>query len=142
MSQPTYLACGFALGLILSSGLVFAQSLPAPHKTQGGVTYFSGGIGTDEARAIRDDAKNHTLALEFLERQGKAIVYSSGEQITITDKSARVIVQAESDGPLMMVDLPAGSFQVTAINDGRSQTKSVEISPKGHTHLVFQWEAK
>jgi hypothetical protein len=142
MSRPTYLACGFALCLASFSGLVFAQSLPASHQGPTGVSYFSGGIGTDETRAIRDDARHHSLSLEFLERQGKAIVYSSGEHVTVTDDRARTIVETDSEGPLMMVDLPAGSYRVTAANDGRSQTKSVDISPTGHAHLIFQWEAR
>ena len=142
MSQPTYLACGFALCLATFSGLVFAQSLPAPHQGPTGISYFSGGIGADETRVIREDAKHHSLSLEFLERQGKSIVYSSGEHITIIDDRARTLVEAESEGPLMMIDLPVGSYRVTAANDGRSQTKSVEISPSGHAHLIFQWEAR
>jgi hypothetical protein len=142
MSQPSYLACGFALCLAAFSGLVLAQSLPASHKGPTGVTYFSGGIGTDETRAIRDDARHHSLALEFLERQGKGIVYSSGEQVTITDEHARIVVQADSEGPLMMVDLPVGSYQVKAANDGRSQSKAVEISSAGHAHETFLWEAR
>jgi hypothetical protein len=92
MSQPTYLACGFALCLVTFSGLVFAQSLPVSHQGPTGVSYFSGGIGTDETRAIRDDARHHSLALEFLERQGKAIVYSSGVSIRF-QRSATFRVQ-------------------------------------------------
>jgi len=141
MDRRTCSPLGLAFCIVASAGIAYAQSLPAPLAGAAGASFYSGGIGADEARLIKSDAKNHRLALEFLETQGNAVVYSAGEQVIITDDRGRIIVNALSDGPLMMVDLAPGTYHISAANDGRIQRRTVEISRAAHVRLAFQWGA-
>ena len=54
--------------------------------------------------------------------------------------SGVVVLDAQADGPFMLVRLPSGNYRVEATLNGRTvQTKTVTVSSTGHTQvdLVF-----
>jgi hypothetical protein len=43
-----------------------------------------------------------------------------------------------ADGPYLLADLPAGSYQVSAGAGPQRKTQSVDIQPGAHKRLVFE----
>ncbi len=113
---------------------------PMPKIQQYGSTqYVSGGFGVDECKALQTDACNWPLQLMFSEvPKGKTVgAWVSDVDLRITDKDGNAVLSIITEGPILLVKLPSGSYTLTAnylgklatrtftIQDGRNQTESV-----------------
>jgi len=111
-------------------------SLPKP-KTEGAITYLSGGIGQDEAAAMKQAERDYPLSMIFTE--GKRNEYLADVQVSIKDHTGKTVLQAPSNGPIMLVKLPHGQYQVTAQVNGKALHRTAKVADKGDTHLWFMW---
>lgn len=142
--RPTLAAGALAAAGLLSMGPASAAAnastadLP-PELTQGNVTYMSGGIGSDESQAMQQQESKFPLTLEFAARASPKDVYLAAINVTIQDQSGRTALQAISDGPFLLVQLPPGSYRVTADHDGSTQTRNVTIAAGKPQRLFFEW---
>jgi hypothetical protein len=50
-----------------------------------------------------------------------------------------VNLEAVAEGPWFLVNLPAGTYQVTAVNGSVATTQSVTVGAMGQKRLVFLW---
>ncbi len=126
-----------ALGVALP---VFAatQHVPLPKpKTEGEVTYLSGGIGHLEAQAMRRAAKNYPLSMIF--SAGKRGEYIADVHVDIKDKLGKTVLDTISNGPIMLTKLPAGDYQVTAEYAGKTLRREAKLSGKGDVQEAFNW---
>src|SRR3990170_4004435 len=69
-------------------------------KTQNGVTYLSGGIGSDQVTAMNAAARDYALMLT-------CSVLNTGEyladvKVSITDKAGTVVLETVTDGPILL----------------------------------------
>jgi len=119
----------------------YAALNPLPsERTQGAVTYLSGGVGHDEALAFRQLEANYPLALEFITNGASGVEFLANVNVTITDRKGGVVLQATSPGPLFLARLPDGSYKVTvAAETGAPKERNVVIAGRKHEHIVFQW---
>lgn len=121
--------------------LAAAQSesaLPAA-QSQAGVKYVQGGIGKDESTAMLQAAKDYPLALVF--SGGKANHYVANIDIRVCDAAGKTVLQSNSEGPIMLLDLPAGKYTVDAQYRDKTLTQRIELTPKRSTRLDFHWPA-
>lgn len=133
--------------LIGASALVMAlpalamndQALPVEHHA-GSVAYLSGGVGVDEANAIKAAAAHYPLEIELLKhtRQGEN-EYLAGDRVVIRDTKGNTVLDARTDGPFLLARLAPGRYTVTAQDDGIDKHRQVQITAQGHEHLVFEW---
>jgi hypothetical protein len=142
--RPTLAAGALAAAglLAMGSAVAAANASPAdlpPEMAQGNVKYMSGGIGIDEAEAMRAEAARYPLTLEFAERASPKDVYLAAVDVHIVDQSGRTTLDAVSEGPLMLLRLPAGTYRVTAEHDGKSETRDVTVTPGKPGRLFFEW---
>lgn len=126
-----------ALSVGLAGTVLAAGDLP-PLQTFGSVSYITGGIGLDESRAIKAAEKDFTLSLLFA--QTKRGEYLSDVKVSIVDKAGKTVLEAVSDGPILLARLPAGAYQVSADYDGKVLVKTVRIEGKGVTRAGFVWQ--
>ncbi|MBO1112984.1 carboxypeptidase-like regulatory domain-containing protein [Bordetella petrii] len=127
--------------LVLATGAVAAQTpaaLPAVQQ-QGQVQYLTGGFGHDESEAMKAASSSYPLALTFASKQGGA--YLADVQVTITDAQGKTVLDTTSDGPYLLVKLPAGRYKVSARFNGNEQTRHVSISAHGTVRQTFTWNA-
>ncbi|AVS85088.1 hypothetical protein C8239_10285 [Paracidovorax avenae] len=108
------------------------MSAPLPEKkTQGALRYTCGGIGLDESTAMRAAMKDHPLSLLF----------ATGGGDYLADVQVKLVPQGWGDagalsftatGPVCLLDLPAGSYEVEATSAGKQkrQTVMVDKEPK------------
>ena len=109
-------------------------ALPQP-KTEGKVTYVSGGIGQDEALAMKEAQKKYPLSMTFSEGRE----YLASIPVDIKDRTGHVVLHAVSDGPIMLVKLPAGEYRVSARMNGKTLQHTAKVKATGDTHLSFDW---
>lgn len=128
-------AAALALGL---AGAAFAQSGLPPIRTFGGVSYVTGGIGLDESTAIKAAEKDFALSLLFA--QNKRGEYLSDVKVSIKDKAGKTVLEAVSDGPMLLARLPAGVYKVSAAHEGTVMVKTMRIESKGVARAAFVWQ--
>ena len=62
----------------------------------------------------------------------------SDVQVTITDRSGRVVLDQRSKGPLMLVRLPDGQYRVRVSSGGRAYDRQIALAG-GQVRLAFNW---
>jgi len=117
-----------------------APRLPPSHRA-GASSFVCGGVGTDEQGAMKAAASQHDMMLTFATSNG---AYLSDVDVKISDSHGAVVLSAKCGGPIMLVDLPAGTgWHVTATSpDGQVRQKT--LGPTGGGHLAqatFVWPA-
>lgn len=105
-----------------AAGLAQAQMPPWTESGQG--RYVCGGIGSDESTAMRAAMKSHALSLLFARADG-AYLASVAVEIRATQGGSGLSLRA--DGPVCLVDLPAGAYVVEATFEGRTQRRELSL---------------
>ncbi len=107
-------ACAFlAAPAMAATEPVTPGPLP-PERVNGNVIYLSGGIGQEEAAALRQNESNYPLALEFIRNGESGAEFLAGVSVTIKDAQGNVVLAAASEGPLLLAKLPDGKYKVIA----------------------------
>lgn len=119
-----------------AAGSALAQAPAAP--ANGSAAYRCGGVGNEDQQSMKAAAASHDLLVTFALGTG---AYVSNVDVRITSGSGAPVLQVRCGGPLMLVDLPqAGTYQVEASFEGKSQRKSVTVGEPSKS-LVFTWPA-
>jgi hypothetical protein len=131
-----------ATNLLVAAPAVAAdgQTLPAP-EMQGYVSYVSGGIGEDEAAAMKRAAAGFPLELQFVQKARPRDEFLAEVKVRIRDGSKNVLLDAVSNGPFVLARLPAGKYQVEAAYNGVTKRQTVDIRASKHERAVFVWAA-
>ena len=112
-----------SLSTALTPALADVSALPAV-KTQGNVTYLSGGIGSDESAAIKAAAPGYALTLQFSSATG---AFLASVTVKITDAAGNVVLDTTAEGPYLLVNLAPGRYTVDAMLDGIDRGTEVTI---------------
>ncbi len=116
-----------------SAAPVPAPSAPLPEtKTQGSLRYTCGGISVDESQAMRAAMKDHPLSLLFAAQGG---AYLADVQVKLVpqgwgDAGALTFT---ATGPVCLLDLPAGSYEVEASAGGKEKRQTVMVGKDAKT---------
>ncbi|MCI0992985.1 carboxypeptidase regulatory-like domain-containing protein [Pseudomonas corrugata] len=133
-----------SLGVLLFSIMLNAANL-APIDSAGvqvqplqqnGITYLSGGIGEDEARAI-GQAHGYNLHMTFA--VGPENKYIPDVHVTIHNASGQTLLTLDDAGPLVYVQLPPGKYTVMATRNGEERRDTADIGSGAARNLVFHW---
>jgi hypothetical protein len=110
------------LGLMASNFVSGVAAEELTVKTSNGFSYLSGGFGEDERERLRSIAVGDNLELSFA-LQNKE--YLGGANVLIKDAKGNNVLEAISEGPLFLVDLPAGGYTVEATAMGKTLKREV-----------------
>lgn len=138
------------LTLFCVAGPAFAQSQPAagPGSTaasdngpqaqqQGAITFVSGGVGDEDRSALRQMAANYNVRLMFALQGSGDFLANIG--VTLVDAHGKTVLDAISDGPLFYAHVPPGHYKLTVANDGKSQTRNLDVAAAGAISQSFYW---
>jgi len=131
-------ACGLAFSV--SAAAADMNRLPAT-RTQGEISYLSGGIGQSEAHAMEHAAKGYPLELEFVAKAKPKDEFLANVKVRITDAHDKLVLDTTADGPFLLAKMPAGKYAISADHDGRVQHREIEIAAKEHRRVVFAWNS-
>ncbi|WP_237060721.1 T9SS type A sorting domain-containing protein [Microbulbifer sediminum] len=102
------------------------------------VRYVSGGVGKQERQAL--DALASSPDGDFDTRihlSANSGHYLGDAQVEIRDTSGHTVLDTQTEGPLLLVDLPAGTYTVEARNGNRTQGTEIEVAQGGDTTPVY-----
>lgn len=105
---------------------------------QNGITYLSGGIGEDEARAI-SQAQGYNLHVTFA--IGPENRYVADVDIAIGNASGQTLLALDQAGPLVFVQLPPGKYTVVATRNDEERRATANIGSGAPRKLVFHWNS-
>ncbi|MFJ7566912.1 hypothetical protein ACIQW9_08145 [Herminiimonas sp. NPDC097707] len=125
--------------LILALTQIPAAGAAPSEVSSGQATYISGGIGSDEAAEMRSMASRYALEVVSVVNTEPREEYTADFRILIRDKVGKTVVDAMSEGPFFLANLPDGSYQVEAIQDDVRKLQKVLIKKGTHRRLVFVW---
>lgn len=136
-----FLAYGFALVLFGSAAPAFAARADgdAIVKNVGGVSYVSGGVGTDSIDRLNSLAKDFNVKLVFALKSG---AYVSDVRVTIADATGRTVLDATSDGPWFLTKLPAGAYRIVATLAGQTIKQPLSVDTARLKTIDFRWASE
>lgn len=114
-------------------------ALPEVHST-GTVSYVSGGVGDDEASAMKSAARHYSVSMMFVTREtdGRG-AYTSGTVVRVRNGAGETVLDTAADGPFLLVNLPPGKYQIEASDGRRVQRRSLAVTRASHATLSFLW---
>lgn len=127
-----------AVAPALAMSTMSMNNLPA-ERTQGQVTYRTGGIGEAEAAAMRHAEASYPLSLEFVQRAKPADEFLANVEVTIADHGGNTTLTTSSEGPFLLARLPDGRYTVKATENGKTETRQVTVASGKPEHIVFTW---
>lgn len=140
-TKRKFYARGFAAILMGSTAL-----LPAVHAysdnvvtNASGVSYVSGGIGTDSIDRLSAIAKDFNLKLVFALTSG---AYVSDVRVAIADATGKTLLDTTSDGPWFLTRLPAGNYQIVATFAGNTVQRHVAVGAAKLRTVDFRWASE
>lgn len=143
-----------ALALALYAGLLAAPARaaecsetaaadPAAATAPGTVLYRTGGVGHDEAQAMRADRLHYPLALTFVVHEGATDYFTAGVRVEVLREDGGRAFCAVSEGPYLFMQLPPGRYRVQATaDDGRTQLREVTLAAGSRQDLSFRWSGE
>ena len=136
MAKLTPSGDGIELEYAGENGTIYTETIPV--QKAGAIRYFSAGMGLEERAA---QYPPFPLKLIFV---AGAKAYMSKVSVTITDTKGAVQLQVPAEqvpGPWLYVDLPAGTYTVTASREGQDQVKGhVSIKNGGVKTMYLRWK--
>ena len=141
-----------AAALAMTAVLMFAamsapvaQAQPLPQaRTQGSIDYVTGGVGKEEADALKLASRDYSLTLELASSgptpDGHTMgAYVANAAVVIRDAQGREVLNTRTDGPLLLAQLPAGRYSVSAEWNGVRKQANIELKASVRRHVVFDF---
>ncbi|MBW1802421.1 MAG: carboxypeptidase regulatory-like domain-containing protein [Deltaproteobacteria bacterium] len=111
--------------------------LPIEVKEYQGISYISGGIGSDERKALLQTGKAYSLKIMFAVKGG---AYLADVKVVIKNPAGKKLFEGVSEGPWMFIKLRPGKYQVSAVADGKVLNKAANVNENGQTEIRFYWK--
>src|SRR5262245_47533608 len=115
-----------------------AASLPKEHH-KGALRWMSGGIGKDQADAMRAVASRYNVRLILAEERKPSAAFLARVPVTVSDANGRIVLRTRSDGPFLFLHLPPGQYSVKAKVAGHALSKSLQVKSKGAQQIMLLW---
>ena len=101
-----------------------------------GVSYVSGGAGTEAVDRLKAMERDFNLKLVFATPSGE---YLSDVRVVTTDARGAPLLDAYSEGPLLLAKLPPGTYRVNADFEGQPKDRTVTVNTGRLATLGFTW---
>ena len=113
--------------LVLFSSLSLAQADIPEAKVSQGIEYISGGIGSEESDAMLALGKKWPLVLEFSQDHPQRPLWVADVMVKILDQKKKLVFEALSDGPIMLLKMTAGKYDAEYTFEGKDLKRSLVV---------------
>lgn len=132
--------CLALLALLFSSKVSGNLSLFGPNTQKvNDITYMSGGIGEREATLMKALANDYPLEVVFIRKLGDREEYLADVRVKITDSHDNDLLDIQTDGPYLLVDMHSGKYLMAAEHEGVIKQQKFSLIAGKHQKLVFWW---
>ena len=109
--------------------------LPVPIQNYEGIKYYSAGVGIEERKSL---PQRFPLKVVFATDRRNLLCDAA---VTISAKGKTVFQSRAENGPWLIVDLPPGTYDVVAVQDGATKSaKGVKITAGKKRTIVLRWK--
>jgi hypothetical protein len=105
----------------------------------GSITYLNGGRDAAQAQAMRSEAARYPLELQFLWGRGAKETAIGNVDWSIQNTAGHRLLDASSNGPLVLASMPNGRYRVTAHYEGKTLSRVVNVHKDTHETVVLEW---
>ncbi|NIE77859.1 carboxypeptidase regulatory-like domain-containing protein [Pantoea sp. Tr-811] len=112
------------------------QAVQLQPQQQNGVRYLEGGIGQDEANALRH-TKGYNLHVEL--STGAHGQFESGAAVDIQNAQGKTVLNVQDAGPLLYVQLPPGKYKVIGDANGSTVQQMVTVNGSSPATASLNW---
>lgn len=112
------------------------QAVQLQPQEQNGVRYLQGGIGQDEANALRK-TPGYDLHVEL--STGPEGKFQSGANVDIQNAQGQPVLSIQDAGPLLYVQLPPGKYKITGNAQGETVQQVVTVNGKSPATVNLNW---
>ena len=115
------------------------EMAPPPTPIDNGkVLYISGGVGDSSMERMQAEQQGYNLKLLFV----AGPEYIAAVNVKITDGKGGDVLEARADGPVLLVKMPPGRYNVQATAAGGSVlAQQVKVRARGLSSYVFRYPA-
>jgi hypothetical protein len=99
--------------------------------------YTMGGVGEDEVAQMKGERSRYTLQVTTAQRDTGAFLADARVRITNAG-SQQVVFDQPLSGPMLLIDLPPGRYDVSVVYQGREQHQSATVG-KGTSEVGFRF---
>lgn len=99
--------------------------------------YLNGGIGIGEQNYMKKAAHDFNLRLVFSEHKDDNFV--ADVKLHIADSHGNSVFSLASAGPMTDINLPDGTYRVSASYKGLTESQTVHIAGNQARNLFFHW---
>lgn len=112
------------------------QAVQLQPQEQNGIRYLQGGIGQDEANALR---KTQGYDLHVTLSTGPEGKFQSGAAVDIQSAQGQPVLSLQDVGPLLFVQLPPGHYTVIGNAEGQTLQQQVVVDGKAPAKVDLNW---
>lgn len=117
------------------SALGTTPDLPVPVQQYETVHFYSGGVGLEERRSL---PQLYPLKVVFATEKGHLLCDT---EVTISAAGKTVFRGRAQNGPWLIVDLPPGTYDVVAVQEGQTRTaKNVRLTAGKQRTVLLKWK--
>lgn len=124
------------LGFLLVAGSAFAQTPDVHQERPLPPAFISGGVGEEDRAELEATEKSYSFKLVLV---GEGGVFLDDVHVTITDATKQEILVANTEGPILLVQLKPGKYNVRAEVQGLIQNQGVMIRKNRHTNITLRF---
>jgi hypothetical protein len=128
----------YAQTIIATGALLLLGSGAAP-SVLAEVPHTSGGVGLDAREQLAGTEGQYNLKIVTAATSG---AYMAGVRVIIEGAGGKRLLNAEMEGPLLLVQLPPGAYTIRATHEGDTLTRAVTIPAQGRREAMFQWDVR
>ena len=136
-----FLAYSVATILLGSATLISVANAAndAAIRTEGPVSYVSGGVGTESLDQLSSIASQFNLKLVFALTSGD---FLSDVHVVIADVKGKTLLDTMSEGPWFLSKLPVGTYRIAATVAGKEQRHQISVGATKLTTVDFRWASQ
>lgn len=127
---PLALAAGLLASWTATAMPLEVQSFPSGR-------YVTGGVGADEQAQM--EQLRSQFNLRILTARRKSGDFLADARVSIS-RGSETVLQALMTGPLMLIQLPPGSYRVTVAAEGKEVERPVTIGRGERRELYLYWD--
>ena len=109
------------------------------NRTQGDISFISGGLREDEFAAMKLFTKKWPLSIEFSEYLDGKDLWIAQVYLRILDSKKKPLFDTTIEGPLFLGKLPAGNYEILATYYGVTQSRKIQIIDGRSIHATIKW---
>lgn len=124
----------------LAAAAPAAATTGTAEKSEGAVAYLASGKSNEDTVAMRHVARYYPLELEFARKAAPRLQQPADIDVMIKDRYGKLVLRAKTEGDLLLANLPAGEYAVSATYNGAAILQKVTVEQGQHRKLNFEWK--